>query len=131
MRKTVDSGHFDRKIGLFLFINLTKNPWDKKTRVQVLTSGAIRMFLAFLGKTWEHFKKRRVGEKRNPTFSPFFVVGYQLQTNGISKQFDAQKQDWTQIVDFLTYIKMLINFVYLSKRGIEICLFKGVAKHIS
>ena len=38
-------------------------------------------------------------EKRNPIFLPFLEVHDQLQTNGISKQFDAQKRDCAQIVD--------------------------------
>ena len=47
----VDFGHFDCKIGLLIFINLTKNPWDYWTRAQELTSGAIRMFLSFVVKS--------------------------------------------------------------------------------
>ena len=45
--------------------------------------------------------------------------------------FDAQRRDCAQIVDFSMKIKMLINFVYLSKREVEISLFRGGAKHIS
>ena len=36
------------------------------------------------------------------SFLPFLKIHDQLQTNGISKRFEAQKRDWTQIVDFLT-----------------------------
>ena len=32
---------------------------------------------------------------------------------------------------FSMMIKMLINFVYLSKQGVEVSLFKGAAKHLS
>ena len=56
-----------------------------------------------------------MSEKSNPTFLPFLKVHDQLQTNGISKRFDAQRWDCAQIVDFLMKIKMLINFVYLSE----------------
>ena len=59
------------------------------------------------------------------------IINFDHLTNGISKQFDAQIRDCTQIVDFLMKIKMLMNFVYLSKRKIEISLIKGAAKHIS
>ena len=52
----VDFGHFGSKFELLPFQNLTKNPWDYKTRAQELTSGAIRMFLSFFVKIWEHFK---------------------------------------------------------------------------
>ena len=62
---------------------------------------------------------------------PFLKEHDQLQTNGISKRFDAQKQDCTQIVDFSMKIKMLINFLHLSKPEVDISLFKGAAKHIS
>ena len=54
-----------------------------------------------------------------------------LQTDGISKRFDAQRRDCAQIVDILKKIKMLINFVYLTEGEIEISLVKGAAKHIS
>ena len=64
--------HFGCKIELLRFTNLTKNSWDYKTRAQELTSGAIRMFLSFFGKIWEHYKDGRVGEKRNPTFFAIF-----------------------------------------------------------
>ena len=33
----------------------------------------------------------------------------QLQTDGIFKQFEAQRRDYTQILDFLKKIKMLVN----------------------
>ena len=99
VEKTVDFGHFGLKFELLSFTNLTKNLWDYKTRG--LTSGAIHVFLASLGKIWEHFKDRRVGEKSKPIFLPFLKVHDQLQTTGISKRFDAQKQDWTELVDFL------------------------------
>ena len=62
---------------------------------------------------------------------PFFKVHDQLQTNGISKQFDAQQRDCTQVLDFMIKIKLLINFVYLFQWEAEISLYKGVAKHIS
>ena len=62
---------------------------------------------------------------------PFLKVHDQLQTNGISKRFDAQRQDCTQIVDFSTWTKMLMNFLHLSEQEVEIPLFKGAAKHIS
>ena len=68
----VDFGHFDCKIEIFLFTNLTKNPWDYKTRAQELTSGAICMFLSFSDKIWEHFKDGRVGEKRKPSLFSHF-----------------------------------------------------------
>ena len=35
-----------------------------------------------------------------PLFLPFFKLLDQLQTNGISKRFDAQRRDCAQIVDF-------------------------------
>ena len=94
-------GHFGGKIGLLLFTYLTKNSWDYEIRAQELASGAIRMFLAFLSKIWYHFKGGRVSEKSNPTFLPFLKVHDQLQTNGISKRFGAQRQDCTQFVDTL------------------------------
>ena len=47
-------------------------------------------------------------------FLPFLKECYQLQTDGISKRFDAQRRDCAQIVNFSTQIKMLINFVCLS-----------------
>ena len=99
--KIVDFSHFGCKIGLPLFTNLTKNPWDNKTRAQELTSSAIRMFLSFLDEIWEYLNDGRVGEK-NLTFLPFLKVHDQLQTNGISKRFDAQQRDCTKVVDFLT-----------------------------
>ena len=71
MVKLVYFGHFGCKIGPVPFQNLTKNPWDHKTRAQELTSGAICMFLSFFEKIWEQFKDGRVGKKRNP---PFFAI---------------------------------------------------------
>ena len=47
-------------------------------------------------------------------FLPFLKERDQLQTDGISKRFDAQRRDCAQIVNFSTQIKMLINFVCLS-----------------
>ena len=44
-------GHFGLKIGPLSFQDLTKNPWDHKTRAQKLTSGAIRMFLSLFAWT--------------------------------------------------------------------------------
>ena len=64
-------------------------------------------------------------------FLPFLKVCDQLQTSGISKQFDAQKRDWAQIVDYLTQFKMLMNFVQLSQQEVKLCLFEGVSKLIS
>ena len=63
-------------------------------------------------------------------FLPFLKVCDQLQTNGISKRFDAQRRDCAQIADFSTLIKMLINFVYLLKREVEIYLSIKVLLHI-
>ena len=57
------------------------------------------MSLSSFGKIVENFKNGRV---RVPLFLPFFKLLDQLQTNGISKRFDAQRRDCTQIVDFLT-----------------------------
>ena len=88
----IDFGHFGYKIELLFFTNLTKNPWVHKTRAQELTSGAICMFLSFFGKIWEYFKDRRVKEKKK---SPFLKVHDQLQTDGISKRFEAQRRDCT------------------------------------
>ena len=51
-------GHFGLKIGPFYHWNLTKTPWDYKTRAQELTNGAIRMLLSFFVKIWESFKNR-------------------------------------------------------------------------
>ena len=68
----VDFGHFGSKFELLPFQNLTKNPWDYKTRAQELTSGAIRMFLLYFSKIWEHFKDGRVEEKMNSTFFCIF-----------------------------------------------------------
>ena len=59
----VDFGHFGSKFELLPFQNLTKNPWDYKTRAQELTSGAIRMFLSSFVKIWEHFKDEAHGGK--------------------------------------------------------------------
>ena len=64
-------------------------------------------------------------------FLQFLQVCDQLQTNGISKRFDAQRRDFAHIVDFSTQIKMLVNFVYLTKQEVDISLFKGTSKHIS
>ena len=66
-----------------------------------------------------------------PCFLLFLKVHDQLQTNGISKGFDALRQDCAQIEDFLLTIKMFINFVYLSEQEIEISRFKDAAKYIS
>ena len=52
--------HFGLKIGPFYHWNLTKTPWDYKSRAQELTRGAIRMLLSFFAKIWEHFKDGRV-----------------------------------------------------------------------
>ena len=56
----VDFGDFGCKFELLPFQNLTKNPWDYKTRAQELTSGAIRMLLSFFVKIRELFKDGRV-----------------------------------------------------------------------
>ena len=109
--KMLKFGHFGLKIGPLRFWNLTQNPWDYETRAQELTSGAICMFLSFFGKIWEYFKDRRVKEKKK---SSFLKVHDQLQTDGIFKRFEAQRQDCAQIQDFLKKIKMLMNLVYLS-----------------
>ena len=58
--KMLKSGHFGLKIRPLCFWNVTQNPWDYKTRAQELTSGAIRMWLSFFVKIWEHFKDGRV-----------------------------------------------------------------------
>ena len=55
-------------IGLLPFWNLTKNPWDYKTRAQELISGAICTFLSSFVKIWEHFKDGRI---RIPFFAIF------------------------------------------------------------
>ena len=99
------------KIRLLLFTNLIKNLWDCKTKAQDPTSGAICMFSSFFGEIWEQFKDG----KEIFFFLPFLEEHDQLQTNGISKRFDAQRRDYTQIVDFSMKIEMLINFVWLSK----------------
>ena len=68
----VDYCHFNCKFEVFPFQNLTKNPWDYKTRAHELTSGAIRMFLSYFSKIWEHFKDGKVEEKINSTFFAIF-----------------------------------------------------------
>ena len=70
------------------------------------------MSLSFFGKIEENFKDGRLGV---PFFFPVSKVLDQHQTNGISKRFDAQQRDCTQIINFLTKIKMLINFLHFSK----------------
>ena len=71
---------------IFFYNSDKKNPWDNKTRAQELISGAIYIFLSFFGKIWEYVKDQRVGGKKN--FIILKVHG-QLQTDGISKRFDA------------------------------------------
>ena len=56
------------------------------------------MSSSFFGKIGENFKDEKV---RVPSFWAFFKVLDQLQTNGISKRFDAERRICTQIVDFL------------------------------
>ena len=55
------------------------------------------MFLSFFGKILEYFKDRRVEEKKK---LPSLKVHDQIQTDGISKRFDAQRRDWAQILVF-------------------------------
>ena len=63
----------------------------------MVQSACLKHFLV----KFESISKIDESEKKNP-FLPFLKIHDQLQTNGISKRFEAQKRDWTQIVDFLT-----------------------------
>ena len=58
------------------------------------------MFLLHFSKILKHLKVEGVGEKKILFFLLFLKVHDQLQFNGISKRFDAQRRDCTQIVDF-------------------------------
>ena len=59
-------------------------------------------FYHFLVKFESNSKMQGKEKKEFLLFLPFLIVHDQLQTNGISKRFDAQKRDWAQIVDYLT-----------------------------